>query len=62
MHTFSSSYMGKKPGGAGAGAGWLATVRKVFKPGTSKDPRLAKKVHALFMPSWFVSFSASLSW
>ncbi|KAL5225034.1 hypothetical protein ABZP36_011673 [Zizania latifolia] len=35
--------MGKKPGGAGAGAGWLATVRKVFKPGPSKDTRLAKK-------------------
>ncbi|XP_040381362.1 protein IQ-DOMAIN 1-like isoform X2 [Oryza brachyantha] len=31
--------MGKKPGGAG----WLATVRKVFKPGPSKDLRLAKK-------------------
>ncbi|KAJ1259391.1 hypothetical protein BS78_10G151200 [Paspalum vaginatum] len=30
--------MGKKPGGA---AGWLATVRKVFKP--SKDQRQAKK-------------------
>ncbi|KAG8094470.1 hypothetical protein GUJ93_ZPchr0012g19603 [Zizania palustris] len=35
--------MGKKPGGAGASAGWLATVRKVFKPGPSKDTRLAKK-------------------
>uniref|UniRef100_A0A0D9WQC6 DUF4005 domain-containing protein n=1 Tax=Leersia perrieri TaxID=77586 RepID=A0A0D9WQC6_9ORYZ len=35
--------MGKKPGGAGAGAGWLATVRKVFKPGPSKDPRHAPK-------------------
>lgn len=33
--------MGKKPGGAGAG--WLATVRMVFKP--SKDQRHAKKVH-----------------
>ncbi|TVU03135.1 hypothetical protein EJB05_51327, partial [Eragrostis curvula] len=33
--------MGKKPGGAGAG--WLATVRKVFKPASSKDPRHAKK-------------------
>lgn len=34
--------MGKKPGGAGAG--WLATVRKVFKP--CKDQRHAKKVHS----------------
>ncbi|KAL6604040.1 hypothetical protein ACP70R_044401 [Stipagrostis hirtigluma subsp. patula] len=33
--------MGKKPGGAGAGAGWLATVRKVFKP--SKDLRHSNK-------------------
>ncbi|KAL6909768.1 hypothetical protein ACP4OV_001427 [Aristida adscensionis] len=33
--------MGKKPAGAGTGAGWLATVRKVFKP--SKDPRHANK-------------------
>ncbi|PUZ60936.1 hypothetical protein GQ55_4G220700 [Panicum hallii var. hallii] len=33
--------MGKKPGGAGAGTGWLGTVRKVFKP--SKDQRHAKK-------------------
>ncbi|XP_062228877.1 protein IQ-DOMAIN 21-like [Phragmites australis] len=33
--------MGRKPGGASAGAGWLATVRKVFNP--SKDLRHAKK-------------------
>ncbi|OEL13978.1 hypothetical protein BAE44_0025003 [Dichanthelium oligosanthes] len=37
--------MGKKPGGAVAGAGWLATVRKVFKP-SNKDQRHAKKVHS----------------
>ena len=35
--------MGKKPGGSGAAAGWLATVRKVFK--NSKDQRHSKKVH-----------------
>uniref|UniRef100_A0A453S803 Uncharacterized protein n=1 Tax=Aegilops tauschii subsp. strangulata TaxID=200361 RepID=A0A453S803_AEGTS len=39
----AAAYMGKKPGGAG----WLATVRKVFKTSPSsspsKDPRHAKK-------------------
>lgn len=35
--------MGKKPGGAGGGGGWLATVRKVFKTSPSSSPSKANK-------------------
>jgi hypothetical protein len=42
--------MGKKPGGAGGG--WLATVRKVFKTSPSSSPSKDKKVCTFDLASW----------